>query len=198
MTLFCRWLGIQIIFHLDNSVSMPHSKHLLTEHRDFVPSLLCYLGFLVNLAKSDLAPSQSYTFLGLQWDTPMGMVSLMDEKVKLQKDASNHLPEDRVLIWDMQKFLHLKTSTYEVHAYIHMPCKHLSDLYKHPNDRSSWCQLQAPAQDELISKPVVPPLPTTTITTDASRKGWGTTWGTRTASGQWKPGGSDHIYVLKL
>lgn len=69
ITLFCRCLGVCVIFYLDDSIIMAHSRQTLIHHRKLVLSLLRRLGFLINLKKSDLHPAQEFTFLGLHWDT---------------------------------------------------------------------------------------------------------------------------------
>lgn len=82
----------------------------------------------------------------------------------------------------------------------------LSSHYKCPPDHFRWCLLPAAAKVELqwwtqlsvVKKPLVPPLPSTTVSTDASWSSWGATWGHQTVSGFWKTGGSDHINVLEL
>lgn len=67
ITAFCQQLGIWIIFYLDDSFIIARSRQVALQHQDFVLSLLAHLGFLVNLEKSNLAPSQHFIFLGLCW-----------------------------------------------------------------------------------------------------------------------------------
>lgn len=49
-----------------------------------------------------------------------------------------------------------------------------------------------------VDKLLVPPLPSTSISTDASQEGWGATWGDQVISGSWPTGGSSHINYLEL
>lgn len=73
-------------------------------------------------------------------------------------------------------------------------------------DRFRRCHLSNPACQELqwwaslsqVSKSLVPLLPSTMVSTDASCRGWGATWGHHSVSGLWYPGGSDHINILEL
>lgn len=89
ITLFCRHLGIRIIFYLDDSIIMARSRQFLLKHRDLVLSLLNRLDLLVNFSKSDLSPSQNFTFLGLQWVTLTSQVSLpLEKQTKIQRAAS--------------------------------------------------------------------------------------------------------------
>lgn len=80
ITHFCRAHGIRIIFYLDDTIIMARSRTVVIQHQDFVMQLLKRLGSLINLEKSDLAPSQSFCFLGLLWDTRSLSVSLTEEK----------------------------------------------------------------------------------------------------------------------
>lgn len=85
ITLFCRRLGVRVIFYLDDSIIMARSWQTLIHHRDLVLSLLRHLGFLINLEKSDLHRAQEFTFLGLHWNTQEARMSLPEDKVlKLQ------------------------------------------------------------------------------------------------------------------
>lgn len=77
---FCWHLGIRIIFYLDDSIIMAHSRQTLVQHRDLVLSLLQHLGLLVNLSKLDLSPSQNFPFLGLVWDTLSAHVFFPNDK----------------------------------------------------------------------------------------------------------------------
>lgn len=108
ITLFCRRLGIRIIFYLDDPIIMARSRQEAIRHRDFVLLLLKRLGFLINMQKSNLALSRSFVFLGLHWNTEVGSISLTDDKVsKLHKRARRLSSLLRPLLWDVQKFLGL-------------------------------------------------------------------------------------------
>lgn len=122
--------------------------------RDFVLALLSRLGFLVNLQKSDLAPFQRLTFLGLHWDMQSGKTALTDKKVlKFQRAASHLVASNPPWTWDLQKFLGLSNSA----AYM-VPRARLcswalqfvpSASYKCPSDHFRVCQISLEASQEL-------------------------------------------------
>lgn len=49
-----------------------------------------------------------------------------------------------------------------------------------------------------IGKPMHPPTPSEFVTTDASKAGWGATWGNHTVSGSWHQETPAHINWLEL
>lgn len=106
ITCFCCHLGICIIFYLDDTIVMARSREVVLQHRDLVLALFERLGLQVNLSKSDLAPAQRFTFLGLCWDTSAASVTLPEEKV-LQRQASvtRLLDKGEGSCLSLQKFL---------------------------------------------------------------------------------------------
>lgn len=184
ITAFCHHLGIQIIFYMDDSIIMARSRELALQHRDLVLSLLDHLGFLVNLEKSNLVPTQSFTFLGLHWDTRLGQVALTSEKIlRLQSLAFSLHSQQWCLVWSLQKFLrHTNFAAFVVpHTRLHSHELHrvLSSNYKKPSDHFRWCILSDPARPELLwwqdltvtAKALIPPTPNISMASDAFRLG---------------------------
>lgn len=178
---FCRKQGIRLIFSLDDTVIMAHSRKKAIAHRDFVMALLQRLGFLINLEKSDLAPSKQFQFLGLVWYSASHSVSLPSHKQSvLRTSASNLLAKHSVSCWDLQRFLgrtnFATVAVPRAHLNSHAIQACLSDTYKHPSHRFRVCPLSPDAHQELSlwvnsslpAKPLPPPLPSETIATDAS------------------------------
>lgn len=60
---------------------MAQSWQEAMQHQDFVPLSPKQLGFLINFQKSGLAPSKTFTFFWLQWDTEVSSVSFTEEKI---------------------------------------------------------------------------------------------------------------------
>lgn len=210
ITRFCRSRGIRIIFYLDDTIIMACSRALALQHRDFVMSLLGDLGFLNNLAKSDLAPSRSFCFLGLNWDTPAPSVSLTDEKIAtLSSSAQRLLSKVSTHCREIQQFLgHTNFTAFAVprarlNSRALQVC--LSRNYKSPIHLFRSCPLSEDAHRELTwwvslsvaSKPLHAPLPSVFITTDASKQG-GAVWDHRSVSGSWDISQSHHINWLEL
>lgn len=91
VTHHCRCRGIRVIFYLDDSIILACSRATAIVHQDFVMSLLSKLGFIINLQKSDLAPTCKYRFLGLNWDSTFPMVSLTDIRVSTLRSSTHCL-----------------------------------------------------------------------------------------------------------
>lgn len=59
--------------------------------RDFMVSLLCKLGFLLNLKKFNLTPTHQFIFLGLVQDTSVKAVELTEEEILCLHCNTQHL-----------------------------------------------------------------------------------------------------------
>ena len=74
--------------------------------RLFLCSLLVRLGLHINFSKSDLHLSQSFTFLGLCWDTVHMLVSLPPDKLAdIQQLALSLLHTPHVTVRKVMSFL---------------------------------------------------------------------------------------------
>ena len=71
-----RSLGMRILFYLDDIIIFSRSGE--ESHRDtsYAINLLKSLGFIVNLEKSNMTPSQTLTYLGFHVDSASMMISL--------------------------------------------------------------------------------------------------------------------------
>ena len=72
--------GIRSIFYLDDILIVGSSRQSCVDNVEAALLLLRRVGFIVNLKKSSLVPSQDFRFLGLQWSTASGQVSIDDSK----------------------------------------------------------------------------------------------------------------------
>ena len=77
----CRHKGLRIVIYLDDILVLVHCKWAGKRARLFLCSLLVCLGLHITFSKSDLRFSQSFTFLGLCWDTVHMLVSLPPDKL---------------------------------------------------------------------------------------------------------------------
>ena len=77
----CCHKGLHIAIYLDDILVLDCSKWAGKRACLFLCSLLVCLGLHINFFKSDLCLSQSFTFLGLCWDTVHMSVSLPDDKL---------------------------------------------------------------------------------------------------------------------
>ena len=84
----CHHKGLHIVIYLDDILVLVCSKQAGKRAHLFLCSLLIRLGLHINFSKSDLHLSQSFTFLGLCWDTVCMLVSLpLDKLAEIQQLA---------------------------------------------------------------------------------------------------------------
>ena len=211
--LYCRALGIRLIFYLDDGLLLARPRQLAANHRDILVGLVLDLGWVVNWEKSELCPSQDFSYVGLHWSSLSMTVSLPDDKLldlqsrakqlldaprpptcrRLQQFlgkgnfASLALPRARLHLRALQRDLHRSYST-------------RSDLFKPcPLSPQSREDLEWWTSPPLNGLPLVPPLPSVSISTDASTKGWGAHWGESSLAGTWSPQDSRlHINCLEM
>uniref|UniRef100_A0A8D9BRF4 Polyprotein P3 n=1 Tax=Cacopsylla melanoneura TaxID=428564 RepID=A0A8D9BRF4_9HEMI len=80
--------GVRVVVYLDDFLIAARSPLQLEEDTKLTLNLLRHLGWVVNMQKSQLNPSQSRSFLGLDWDTRTETVSLPDQKAR---DIRHHI-----------------------------------------------------------------------------------------------------------
>jgi len=71
-----RRLGVRVVLYLDNMLMMSSCKSTAREHMKMPMDLLSSLGFLINVEKSVISPSQQLEFLGFRLDSCSIMISL--------------------------------------------------------------------------------------------------------------------------
>ena len=74
-----------IILHpyLDDWLSRNQSRLILLEHRHFIIQLITSLGLIINQEKSDLIPTQMFTFIGMEFLTHMNIVRVPQARVQI-------------------------------------------------------------------------------------------------------------------
>lgn len=145
---------VHIIFYLGDTIILTIYRALATEHHNFVMNLLVKLGYLINLEKSDLSPSEQFSFLGLLWDSALYTVALTEGKLlKHQRETCCLLVASRVSCLDVQSFLGLSNfASFAVpRAQLNSRAIHscFSKVYKSPSYCSRICQLSSDAREEL-------------------------------------------------
>lgn len=68
ITAFCNKWGVHLIFYLLITIILNCSRAPTFQY-NFVLQMLCFLGFIVNLKKSDLSSWKCFIFLGLNWNS---------------------------------------------------------------------------------------------------------------------------------
>ena len=90
----CHCKGLHIVIYLDDILVLICSKWAGKRTCLFLCSLLVHLGLHINVSKSDLCLSQSFTVVGLCWDTVCMLVSLPPGKLAEYSAASSFLVVD--------------------------------------------------------------------------------------------------------
>lgn len=210
-----RSLGIRVHAYLDDWLQPSASQALSWSHSRRLLSIVLDLGFLPNWDKSDLIPTQSFIFLGAQFNLELGLVSPAPVRIKsLQQSLGQLLQVDQA----SARHLHSVLGQMESMADL-LP---LGRAYKRPLQwelKTRWCQ-RSSRWDTLI--PLHPwfakticywlgadlltatrllhfPVPDLQLFTDASLAGWGAHLDLHMASGLWPPTLKHcHINVLEL
>ena len=102
----CHQKGLHIVIYLDDILVLVRSKWAGKRARLFLWSLLVHLGLHIKFSKLDLCLSQSFTFLGLCWDTVHMSVSLPSDKLAdIQQLALLLLHTPHVTVCKVMSFL---------------------------------------------------------------------------------------------
>ena len=210
-----RQSGIQIFHYLDDWLLVANSRSLLELHLQKTLELTHRLGFLVNLEKSSLTPSQIPSFLGASLDIPRLLAHPLPHRVV----ALQSLVQEITAHWfspakTWQVFLgHLASFTdliplcrlimrpLQLHFLkFFSPCR---EIPSRPVPLSpqikSLCLLWGSQEFLLQGKSFSPPPPRLLISSDASNLGWGAFLHPYHVSGVWSPQESRlHINSLEL
>jgi hypothetical protein len=182
-------LGVQFLPYLDDCLLVSDSQDSLQVNIRLALSILQQAGFIINLKKSFLTPSQDLVFLGLRFRTDLGSVHLPEKKALIvAKSAEAFCQSSTVSALQCLQLLGSMVSCLQVVPFSRLRIRPLQMFLL-----SRWnlkrfpllYQLKVPdslppllkvwtKMDWLVSGvPLVPPSPTVTITTDASNLGWG-------------------------
>ena len=102
----CCFKGLHIVIYLDEILVLICSKEAGKRAHLFLCSLLVHLGLHINFSKSDICLFQTFTFLGLCWDTVCMWVSLPPDKLAdIQQLALSLLQTSHVTVCKVMSFL---------------------------------------------------------------------------------------------
>ncbi|XP_074655633.1 uncharacterized protein LOC141909147 [Tubulanus polymorphus] len=79
--------GVRIFCYLDDWLVVANSKAECKEALDKTLALIRQLGFIVNLEKSQLTPSQRFTYLGMHFDLTQALVRPAQARVQKLREA---------------------------------------------------------------------------------------------------------------
>ena len=212
---YLRRQGITLFAYLDDWLILAPSEAECSHSTSFVIQVLQDLGWVINLEKSNLQPSQNVVYLGAHLDFCQGVASPTQERIVSLCQTTTQLlstPSPRARLW--LRLLGLAASLVEILPYCRLQMRPIQFyLLRHFKPSLHPLSLRVSVSDEVrpfllwwtepsnLSKgrPFVDSRPTVTITTDASNSGWGATRGTSSTAGLWSPAEKLlHINVLEL
>jgi hypothetical protein len=185
--------------YLDDSLCPSASQESCRKQVESITSLMRYLGFLINVKKSELTPSQEFTFLGVSFNLTRGTVRpaphrlltfrQLITKLTEQTDAS---PRDlHRLLGHMESFAQLLPGAKAAKRELQMQLVERWDYsqWDSPIPLTTWFRASVAIwlQDGFLeqSNPLHRPSATQTLFTDACNTGWGAHLNTLQASGTW-------------
>lgn len=206
--------GVMVFAYLDDWLVLGNSQQGALASTNATVSLLTKLGWLINVEKSNLVPTQSIIYLGARLDLASGMVYPTAERTASLVATARKILGNRntpALTW--QRLLGKMASFTDLLDLCRLRMRPLQrHLLKHyaPDRSSAATPIPLPtglrpfltwwAESDRIAagRPFRNPAPTTSITTDASLSGWGAVWGTHTVAGEWaEPERGLHINILE-
>lgn len=179
-----RKTGIRIVVYLDDFLLASQDRSLLQQQTSMVMTLMQALGWILNLEKSVLTPTQQLEFLGVNWDTLRNQKSLPVTKVRklreeFQRILSKHtcsLKEARSVLGRMN-FANFLVPQGRLH------CRHFQSHLRfllsgrprrqYPLPREVLDDLQWWLKSVSIASYIHLPQITHFLVTDASDYGWG-------------------------
>ena len=185
-TLFRR-KGIRVVFYIDNILVLGKDMEDCRGKVLFILQSLRGLGFLINSAKSQLVPSQSFTYLGLRWSTVDWQISLKsDHEVAIRTRAQHILGRDIVMCREVSRLvgqvLSCRDEILLARACIQRTQWELIKSCPDETQLNSLMYLSREAKEEIqfwaelqadLSMPISVPKATQSLATDASDSGLG-------------------------
>ncbi len=207
--------GVYVFIYLDDWLLTAPSPTLLQSHLDTVIQMVRSLGFIVNIKKSALTPAQRVQFLGSQLDFKRGMVFPTAERIESVTQCAKLLlstQKPQARLW--MRFLGLVASLkcmvpqcmlrmrlVQLHVLRHFH-SHRDSLSRRIQKTSRvkvalrWWTQPANVRPGMSFHPAIP---SSTLTTDASKAGWGAHWRNIQLSGTWSRSiARHHINSLEL
>ena len=184
------YFGIRHVSYLDDMIVMNKSQQWLKMNISFVIQIFMYLGFVPNVEKSVVIPSQKMEFLGLVLNSREMSVSLPVSRIeKVKKLCTQLLGQKHCTIREIAKIVGLLVSTKLAVTPAPLHYRGLQRLIPHtqPVDWEEKVMLTPEAKMDLSwwinnieknkTSPMSPPSASLVLETDASGKGWGARMG---------------------
>ena len=196
-----RSLGIKVHGYLDDWLIRGNSPQQVAQHVQVVTSLLTDLGWMISWEKSNLVPTQVFTFLGLQFDLRSGTVRPGDKGLhNLVVDIKSLRSGDSVTVRRLSSIIgkakHWAPYVPRGRLQLRSTQKWFKDRWTHQLQNWAYAVTIDP---QLIRQlrwwtqqshthtgvPLHPPVPVQDLYTDASDAGWGAQLGNLSARGRW-------------
>ena len=211
---YLRAKGIKISFYLDDIFICNSAKSLLVSHIDQTLTLLKSLGFTPNYAKSNLNPSKLLIHLGYLWNSESMSLSIPHDKICTTRVHASKLLDTIPTLRDISSFLGRVVSLSVGFRWAPLHYRHVQlqfcDLIKRRFNWEDLVSLNCSSLSDLSWWKSCPSVLTPvslvkdrhdfTLTTDASKLGWGgfLSSGSQT-SGLWSGSEQEmHINNLEL
>ena len=207
------WHEVEVF--LDDALAMNQTREMGLRDRDSVLFLLQKLGFIINWKKSELQPEQIMEFLGFSVNSMDMTLSLPRNKIlDIRSRCQDMIPCSSVSVRQLAKLIGKLTAT--ALAIIPGPlyCRQLQmlktkALLKGQQNYEAILTLTAECKTELAwwvesletynGRSFIAPNPDMTITSDASKAGWGAVTENNSTQGVWSQEESScHINRLEL
>ena len=201
-------LGIRHILYLDDMLLMAKNRESSLNATSLAIQLFTNLGFVINTAKSVVAPTTHLEFLGFQINTEELTLSLSDKKVEKVTTACKLLKScQTVTKRQLAKMVGLLVSITPV---IDMGPLHYRGLQRLLNSVQEGWESQTLMTEDVKrdltwwlinirpqnSASFVQKIPEITLTTDASNTGWGAVMGNQTAQDYWTT--EESLYQINI
>lgn len=215
VTAYLRMYNIRLVAYLDDWLILNSQRNMLLRDQEKVLKLLTHLGFIVNVAKSQLTPTQNVTYLGCQFRLDQGLVYPTQVRIlKLEIEILHFMKKHFASAQNFLKILGIMASCIEVIplARLHMrpvqihvlhfwsqaskDMEALIPITQHLKDHLNWWLLRA---NTLKGRSLQQWCATRVLTTDASKVGFGGHLENQIFQGQWtEQEKAPHINLLEL
>ncbi len=212
--------GIRVVIYLDDLLLLHQDAAELQGIFQLVSTLLADLGFIIKLEKCSQSPVQAIIFLGAMLNSVNMTISVPPEKLsslqmeckEIQKRQWCTMLELSALLGRMNQTARIGIWEAPLH-YRSLQRLYISALHKNGHFTTSqsfkipltkqasselaWWSSNQPTHVNRLA--LTPPTIDMIISTDASKKGWGTSLRNQRTGGQWqKEEARAHINVLEL
>ncbi|KAK6011055.1 reverse transcriptase [Ostertagia ostertagi] len=208
--------GIRVIHYLDDWAVFANTEEECRSHIAYAIQIFEHLGLCINHAKSQLVPTQELEFLGLIIDARLGEFRIPPKKLdRIRSEASSIAQRGAISARELAAFLGRINfialaspySTYMTRRLQREMIKCLDPLNSDSFENLIPLRGETLADmlwfrdklDAYASHPFTLFSPDITITTDASKAGWGAMCNGRGTGGRWtEQEAARHINVLEL